>query len=149
MLPGEIMNGQVLLVLRLLLAASLYAFLGAALWVLWRDLRRQAESVVSSQSPPISLLRDGQTSFTFNKPEVTIGRDLACDATLEDSTVSTEHARLSFHHNQWWLEDLQSTNGTFLNEERVTAPIVITTGDDLRCGQVVLNIRVGNNTSTL
>jgi pSer/pThr/pTyr-binding forkhead associated (FHA) protein len=149
MLPGEIMNGQVLLVLRLLLAASLYAFLGAALWVLWRDLKRQAESVVSSQSPPISLLRDGQTSFTFNKPEVTIGRDLACDATLEDNTVSTEHARLSFHHNQWWLEDLQSTNGTFLNEERVTAPIVITTGDDLRCGQVVLNIRVGNNHSTL
>jgi pSer/pThr/pTyr-binding forkhead associated (FHA) protein len=136
-------SGQVLLLMRILLAVCLYAFLGAALLILWRDLKRQAENVVAAQSPPIALLRDGQISFHFTKPEVTIGRDPACDATLEDKTVSNEHARLSFHHNQWWLEDLQSTNGTFLNEERVSAPTVVTTSDQVRCGQVVLNIRVG------
>lgn len=136
------MSGEVLLVLRILLAASLYGFLGVALLILWRDLKRQTENVVSAQAPPIALVRDGKISFHFTKSEVTIGRDLTCDATLEDKTVSTEHARLSFHHNQWWLEDMQSTNGTFLNEERVSAPIVITTGDQLRCGQVVIGIRV-------
>ena len=142
------MSGQTLLLVRILLAAALYAFLGMALLILWRDLKRQAENVIAAQSPPITLLREGQTSFHFTKPEITIGRDPACDATLEDKTVSNEHARFSFHHNQWWLEDLQSTNGTFLNEERVSAPTVITTSDLVRCGQVVLSIRIGSNNST-
>jgi pSer/pThr/pTyr-binding forkhead associated (FHA) protein len=141
-------TGQTLLLLRILIAASLYAFVGTALLVLWRDLKRQAENVVAAQSPPITLLRDGQQGLHFTKPEITIGRDLACDATLEDKTVSNEHARLSFHHNQWWLEDLQSTNGTFLNEERVSAPTVVTTSDQIRCGQVVISIRVGRNPSS-
>jgi pSer/pThr/pTyr-binding forkhead associated (FHA) protein len=139
----ENVSGQTLLILRLLMAASLYAFLGVALLVLWRDLKRQAENVVAAQSPPITLVQDGQVSFHFTKPEVTIGRDPGCDATLEDKTVSNEHARLSFHHNQWWLEDMQSTNGTFLNEERVSAPTVVTTSDEVRCGQVVFSIQVG------
>jgi pSer/pThr/pTyr-binding forkhead associated (FHA) protein len=138
------MSGQVLLALRVLLAASLYAFLGAALLILWRDLKRQAEILAASQSPPLTLLaKEEQITFHFTKPEVIIGRDPTCDASLAHKTVSTEHARLSYHHNQWWLEDLQSTNGTFLNEQAVSAPIVITTGDLLRCGQVVMSIRVG------
>jgi pSer/pThr/pTyr-binding forkhead associated (FHA) protein len=141
------MSGQVLLIVRILLAASLYAFLGMALLILWRDLKRQAENVIAAQSPPITLLREGQVSLHFTKPEITIGRDPTCDATLEDKTVSNEHARLSFHHNQWWLEDLQSTNGTFLNDERVSAPTVITTSDQIRCGQVVLSVQVGKNHS--
>lgn len=138
------MSGQVLLALRVLLAASLYTFLGAALLILWRDLKRQAEILAASQSPPLTLLaKEEQLTFHFTKPEVIIGRDPTCDASLTHKTVSTEHARLSYHHNQWWLEDLQSTNGTFLNEQAVSAPIVITTGDLLRCGQVVMSIRVG------
>jgi pSer/pThr/pTyr-binding forkhead associated (FHA) protein len=141
------MSGQVLLIVRILLAASLYVFLGMALLILWRDLKRQAENVIAAQSPPITLLREGQVSLHFTKPEITIGRDPTCDATLEDKTVSNEHARLSFHHNQWWLEDLQSTNGTFLNDERVSAPTVITTSDQIRCGQVVLSVQVGKNHS--
>ncbi|MFO7624638.1 MAG: FHA domain-containing protein [Anaerolineales bacterium] len=141
------MSGQILLVLRILLAASLYAFLGAALLILWRDLKRQVEILAASQSPPLTLLvKNEQVTFHFTKPEVIIGRDPTCDAALQDKTISTEHARLSYHHNQWWVEDLQSTNGTFLNEEPVSAPIVITTGDLLRCGQVVMSIRLGENT---
>ena len=142
------MSGQVLLALRVLLAASLYVFIGAAMLVLWRDLKRQSELLVATQTPPITLLvRNGQVDYYFAKPEVIIGRDPTCDATLADSTVSSEHARLSYHHNQWWAEDLHSTNGTFLNEETVSAPIVITTGDTLRCGQVVVNIQIGKGKS--
>jgi pSer/pThr/pTyr-binding forkhead associated (FHA) protein len=140
------MSGQVLLALRFLLAASLYTFLGAALLVLWRDLKRQAEILAASQSPPLTLVvKEEQVTFHFTKPEIILGRDPTCDATLVDKTVSTEHARLSYHHNQWWLEDLGSTNGTFLNEEPVTFPNVVTTGDLLRCGQVVLSIQVGDS----
>ncbi|MEW6406714.1 MAG: FHA domain-containing protein, partial [Chloroflexota bacterium] len=53
---------------------------------------------------------------------------------------STHHARLSFSRGQWWVEDLESTNGTLLNQELVTAPTVVTPGDQLRCGEATLTI---------
>ena len=43
---------------------------------------------------------------------------------------------------QWWLEDLKSTNGTFLNEEKLDTPTVIVTGDEIRCGQVPVRVQI-------
>jgi pSer/pThr/pTyr-binding forkhead associated (FHA) protein len=79
----------------------------------------------------------------FSMREVLIGRDPACEMILDDPTVSNRHARLSYHHGQWWLEDLQSTNGTFLNNEPIAAPLVVTSGDVVRCGQVELTLIPG------
>lgn len=139
------MSGPALLILRFLLAASLYAFLGWALITLWRDLKRQSEQVAFKQAPTLTLQTSGGLSvFQFTKPEVIIGRDRAHDVSLDDKTVSTQHARLSYHHNQWWLEDLDSTNGTFLNHEPISSPIVIADGDQMRCGQVVFDIIMEN-----
>jgi pSer/pThr/pTyr-binding forkhead associated (FHA) protein len=53
---------------------------------------------------------------------------------LDDKAVSALHARLSFHHGQWWAHDLGSRNGTRLNGQRLDAPTVLTTGDEIRCG---------------
>jgi pSer/pThr/pTyr-binding forkhead associated (FHA) protein len=135
------MSGVVFLVLRLVLVICLYAFLAWAFYTLWIDLRRQSEIITFRKVPALTLTRqDGNGVFHFSRTEVHIGRDPACDCQLEDQTVSTQHAFLSFHHNQWWLEDLGSTNGTFLNQTPVTAPMVITIGDQIRCGQVNLDI---------
>jgi pSer/pThr/pTyr-binding forkhead associated (FHA) protein len=142
------MSGPVLLILRIALAASLYAFLGLAFYLLWRDLKEQTSLAASRQSPVLGLLRQAAGEMTpsrFNLPEVIIGRDPACDCTLEDSTVSAQHTRLSFRQGQWWVEDLRSTNGTYLNEEPVTTPMVITSGDQLRCGQATLTVTVGES----
>ncbi len=140
----QTMSGVVILVLRLLMAAALYSFLAWALLTLWRDLKRQNELLLARQSPPLTLLvQENGQAFSFDRPVVRIGRDLACDCCLDDKTVSTQHARLSFHHNQWWLEDLGSTNGTFLNQEPVTSPVVITQADQLRVGQVKMDIFIG------
>ena len=142
------MSGQILLVLRIALALSLYAFLGWALLTLWRDLKRQSEMLAARQAPPISLLRpaiDGSFEpFRFVAAEILVGRDPVCDLCLDDKTVSAEHARLAYHHNQWWVEDLRSRNGTYLNQEVISSPIVVTTGDELRFGQVVLVVQVGD-----
>jgi pSer/pThr/pTyr-binding forkhead associated (FHA) protein len=81
--------------------------------------------------------------YHFNVPVVLIGRDEHCDCSIQHPTVSAQHARLAFHHNQWWVEDLHSTNGTFLNQSPVDTSMVLTLGDELRCGQVVLTVILG------
>ncbi len=142
------MSGIVFLGLRILLAACLYAFLGWALYTLWLGLRKESEFLAVRQAPPITVkIVDPAQSVSFSKNEVSIGRDPACDFPLEDKTVSTQHARLIFHHNQWWIEDLGSTNGTFLNQERVSFPLVLTAGDQIRCGQVLLDILIGGQST--
>ncbi|MFU8774027.1 MAG: FHA domain-containing protein, partial [Anaerolineales bacterium] len=54
-----------------------------------------------------------------------------------------QHARLSFHHNQWWIEDMGSKNGTFLNQQFVATPLVVTSGDELLFGQVRIIVMLG------
>lgn len=71
-----------------------------------------------------------------------IGRDTKCDVSMMDEALSAHHARLSHHHGQWWLEDLNSTNGTYLNREKLTTPAVVITGDHFKCGNTVISIQV-------
>ncbi len=140
------MSAWLLLAIRLALTVLLYLFLGWAVLTLWLDLRRQAESTrKNSAATAIKLQLDTETgvqTFQFTKNSVTIGRDPGCDFPLDDKTVSNRHTRLSFHHNQWWVEDLGSTNGTMLNQEPVSGATVVTNGDLLECGQIKLNVEI-------
>lgn len=139
------MSGILILALRMLLALSLYVFLGWALYTIWRELRLQSMQISSRQVPEITLTlldADSETPRSYTIPEIIIGRDPNCECPIPAETVSLHHARLSYHHNQWWLEDLQSTNGTFINDERVTTPTVLISGDELRCGQFNLLVTI-------
>ncbi len=139
------MTGTVLLIVRTALAVSLYIFLGWVLVTLWRDLRRQQkESLVSQKPPEIQLaIQFGENTHyqKYQGSEITLGRDPTCECILSSESVSARHARFSFHHNQWWIEDLKSTNGTFLNGEPVIISAVITVGDQIRCGDVIVTIQ--------
>jgi hypothetical protein len=135
-----------LLVLRLALMLSLYGFLAWAFITLWRDLKMQTKLLALRQPPPLWLWVEAQGDslpLSFNRQVIAIGRDPLCDVILDDGTVSAQHARLTYRQSQWWLEDLHSTNGTFLNQEAVLEPVVITSGDELRCGQVILRLKIG------
>ncbi|MBK6645464.1 MAG: FHA domain-containing protein [Anaerolineales bacterium] len=81
----------------------------------------------------------------FNQAAITIGRDPGCDIPLSNDTVSARHAHLIYHHNQWWIEDLASTNGTKLNDTPVSIPTVITSGDELQCGGISLSVSLSEN----
>ncbi len=133
------MSGPVVLALRLLLTISLYGFLGWAFVNLWRDIKVQGALLASRKVPPISLtITRGKLPPQvrhFVQPEITIGRDPACECPVEDEAISARHARLSYHHNQWWLEDLNSTNGTLLNQEMLDMPTVVTSDDKFKCGE--------------
>jgi pSer/pThr/pTyr-binding forkhead associated (FHA) protein len=138
------MSGPVVLALRLLLTVSLYVFLGWALTSLWRDIHFQSVLLSGRKVPTLSLtisnsLRALQTR-RFNQAEVTVGRDPACECPVDDEAISARHARLSYHHNQWWLEDLGSMNGTLLNQEKLALPTVVISGDEFSCGATSFRI---------
>jgi pSer/pThr/pTyr-binding forkhead associated (FHA) protein len=141
------MSAPFVLALRVLLAISLYAFLGWTLLTVWRELRTQGTVLAARKIPGIGLamqVREQAPIQTyFTKSEILLGRDAHCDIPLPDDTVSIRHARLAFHHGQWWLEDLGSTNGTRLNKERVTIPTVVISGDTIDCGNASITINLG------
>jgi len=141
------MSAPFVLALRVFLAVSLYAFLGLTLLTIWRELRTQGTLLATQKIPGIILnLQIGEQAPRqkfFKQSEILLGRDSHCDLPLPDDTVSVRHARLAYHHGQWWLEDLGSTNGTRLNSEKVSIPTVVISGDQVECGKVSIGINLG------
>lgn len=143
------MSGSIVLALRLVTALALFAFLGWALYFLYREVNRQGLSLANRRIPGISLtVKQEAGPFSlkyFAQAEIVLGRDPGCEIPLTDDTVSTRHAQLTYHHNQWWLEDLASTNGTFLNGTQVSMPTVITSGDEIKCGATRMVVNLAEN----
>jgi len=63
----------------------------------------------------------------------------------DDEAVSNMHARIFLKGNNWWVEDLQSTNGTLINQDPIATPTIITTGDQISCGKTIIEITVDDN----
>lgn len=81
------------------------------------------------------------TTVTLGEAPVTIGRSPACTLSLDDDYASTDHARLYLHEGQWVVEDLHSTNGTYLDRTRVSRPTLVPFGMPVRIGKTVLELR--------
>lgn len=131
-------------VLRLIFLAMLYAFLWLVVRALVRDLRAAAREptrelgrlvVVASPSgePPVgaAFALDAITS---------LGRDVNNSIVLDDEFVSTTHVALTYRGRAWYVEDLGSTNGTFVNGSQVDALAPIAFGDEIQVGQVRLRL---------
>ncbi|MFV0523452.1 MAG: FHA domain-containing protein [Acidimicrobiales bacterium] len=73
--------------------------------------------------------------------ELTIGRAASCHISIDDSYMSQLHARVSPHPDGAVVEDLGSTNGTYLNRQRVTSPVVAVAGDRIQVGGIVMELR--------
>lgn len=72
---------------------------------------------------------------------LTIGRAAGCDITLDDTFISQVHARVGIGESGVVIEDLGSTNGTYLNRKRVTAPVVVSPGDAIQVGSTIMELR--------
>ncbi|MGB5986414.1 MAG: FHA domain-containing protein, partial [Desulfobacterales bacterium] len=73
-------------------------------------------------------------TFLLEKEESMVGRDLANDITITDPEVSRRHARFLMRDDNVFIEDLGSTNGTFLNGERISSPQQLRKGDVITFG---------------
>ena len=143
------MTSIIFLVLRVLVSISLYAFILILFYYLWNENRRQGIWLSNRKIPILSLAITAidvpESIGFFEVDEVTIGRDANCDCQLIDENVSNHHARLRFHHAQWWLEDLVSKNGTLINDQPVIAPVVVISGDEILCGKYTLKIMISGD----
>ncbi|MCX6026781.1 MAG: FHA domain-containing protein [Chloroflexi bacterium] len=87
------------------------------------------------------VMRSGPTPgkvHELNKEIVTIGREASADIVIADPEVSRAHARLVSKPGGVIIEDLGSTNGTFVNKQRITAPRAISAGDEITLGETIV-----------
>lgn len=95
------------------------------------------------QAPKDLLLTGGPlvgTMLPLGDAPIVIGRSPACTLVLEDEYASSRHAALSPQADGWWIEDLSSRNGTFIDDERLTSPHQLKVGDVIRIGQTILEL---------
>ncbi len=158
------MSEQLLFVLKLCLLALLYLFFFRVVRAVWAEMRtpgrrrgarrrpvgvpagrkeRKAQAKAAKARPQLVVVEPAEQagrSYALGN-EVTIGRAAGCQITLDDTYVSQIHARVFPRDGQWLVEDLGSTNGTYLNRQKVSGPMVIQRGDRLQVGNTVLELR--------
>jgi pSer/pThr/pTyr-binding forkhead associated (FHA) protein len=155
---------QLLGLLKLCLLGLLYLFFLRVLWAVWSEVRgpRPAKAAASdtatramAATPSKSDRKKGAvTKLVATKPnpmkgrefelgtELTVGRAAGCKIALPDDTfVSQVHARVFRNDEGAFVEDLGSTNGTFLNGRKLGAATKLKAGDHLQIGSTVLEVR--------
>jgi len=86
-------------------------------------------------------MRSGPTpgvTFPLDGDQLTIGRDSSNGVAINDAEVSRKHSRLSFQGGKYVIEDLGSTNGTFVNGQRLAGPVVLKAGDVVSLGEQIV-----------
>ena len=135
-----------ILLLRLAFLAALYLFLALVWLMLWRDMgARRTESQGRSVGASLVVIDAGASGRGLGEtlplqPITTIGRQASNTLIFADESVSAEHALMSHRQGQWWLEDLASTNGTYLNTLPIGRPTIVRPGDVIRLGVVSLRL---------
>ncbi|WP_273652966.1 FHA domain-containing protein FhaB/FipA [Cellulomonas fimi] len=105
---------------------------------------RTPRSARSGSGPRKLVVTEGPlrgTIVPLGTAPVLIGRAPSCTLVLDDDYSSSRHARVFPQDGQWFVEDLGSTNGTFLADQRVDGPIPLPTGTPVRVGQSVLELQ--------
>ena len=135
--------------------ALLWLFVVAALRVVRADLSSASGVRTSMPIPRRSKLERNRavrqlvvtggalagTRISLDGRPILIGRADDSTLVLDDDYASTRHARLSLSGEDWLLEDLGSTNGTYLDRAKVTAPIRVPPGTPIRIGKTVIELR--------
>jgi FHA domain len=124
---------------RLLFLLALYAFLFMVVRVLLRDLRAASRGPVELGRLIVVAAPQGEppagSSFPLDAV-TTLGRDVNNSIVVDDPFASSDHAVLTFRGRAWYVEDLESTNGTYVNGVPVERVSPLGFGDELQVGEV-------------
>jgi pSer/pThr/pTyr-binding forkhead associated (FHA) protein len=144
----------VLTVLKIALLALLYFFIWRATRTVVMDLYGARERRPRSQQPRSRGGRRGKPSKVLVLDEkgrkigshrlggtIQIGRAPSCQIRLDDTYISQLHAKISDRNGSWVVEDLGSTNGTYLNQRKLSVPTELSPGDRIRVGKTVLEMK--------
>jgi hypothetical protein len=145
------------------LSALKYGLLALLFLFVWRAMRWVVRGLNVEQGVPVAGRGTAGTTGAATVPVVaslavfppeggkprleridastTIGRAPECELRIDDTYASQQHARVFGKGGSWYVEDLGSTNGTFVNEQRLAAPAMLTRGDRIRVGTTVLELR--------
>jgi hypothetical protein len=160
------MNELSLTIIRVAFLAVLWLFVIAAIGVVRTDLlggpssaarrgkARQAQAARPGRparpakpgrgSPRVLVVTGGAlkgTSIDLAQQQITLGRANDATVVLNDDYASSRHARIFPQDGQWIVEDLGSTNGTYLDRQKVTRPMPVPLGVPIRIGKTVLELR--------
>ncbi len=163
------MSEQLLTVLKLCLLALLYIFFLRVLQAVWSEVRgprpdepskpqrvqrqprgsRNLAAAIPALRAPVQQIgaklvmvepaEIAGTSFELGD-ELTMGRAAGCQITLDDTYVSQLHTRVFLRDDRYFVEDLGSTNGTYLNRNKVAAATPVNPGDRIQVGSTVLEL---------
>ncbi|PHX60649.1 MAG: hypothetical protein CK552_04765 [Actinobacteria bacterium] len=156
------MSELALTLVRLAFLGLLWLFVLLTIFVLRRDLRQPAETRPTGRPrqpkapKPAKVARQAKvrgtklvvtegpltgTVIPLNTAQVTIGRAPDSTVVIEDDYASSRHARVYPSEGAWLVEDLGSTNGTWINRTRITTPTVLPVGVPLRVGRTTLQLQ--------
>jgi hypothetical protein len=157
-----------LTIIRVAFLAALWLFVIAAIGVVRTDLlggpgpaarrarARQGQNLRPQPARPAKPQRAGRgsprilvvtagalkgTSLDLSQEQITLGRANDATLVLNDDYASSRHARIFPQDGQWIVEDLGSTNGTYLDRQKVTRPTPVPLGVPIRIGKTVLELR--------
>ena len=162
------MSEQLLTVLKFCVLALIYLFLFRVLRAVWAEITPPKVVPVRSKAPkpakapraakPAKAGRGAAPAAILPSqlivvdppeqrgrayplgPEVSVGRGSGCQVMVEDTFASTVHARVFLGDGNYVVEDLGSTNGTYLNKRKVDGPMTMNRGDRLQVGNTVLEL---------
>ncbi len=149
------MTDQLLTALKILLLAFIYLFFGRVLWAVWSEVRtpvatepglgkrRKKKSAPKGASVFVVIEPKQHRGRTYTLSNaLTIGRlddnDIIID---DDNFISSHHARIEIRPEGAWVVDLQSTNGSFVNGQRLSGERSVRKGDRIQVGSTVLEMR--------
>ena len=156
-----------LLGLRIAFIVILYLFIAQVVRVVARETRqialepaarprkpaspRKPAATAEAGSTTLEMLDPGESAIAAGTylsvtPPFFVGRDLSCHLILDDPFVSTSHAELGRDGDGWWVADLGSTNGTFVNGALLTTAATLDEGDVVQFGRIRLRFGTSNRT---
>lgn len=152
------MPEPLLAILKLCALALLYLFFFRVLRAVWAEVGGARVAVAPAGRPqererrPLARRERPSSHLTIVEPEqhrgrsfgladeLTVGRAAGCQVTLDDDYASQLHARIFRRDGTLYVEDLGSTNGTYLNTRKVSAPMALKRGDRLKIGATVMEL---------